>query len=556
MNSTATTNSPGRPRATGRYAIYARKSQESEDRQVQSIDDQVRLCREMARERGHQVVRVIEEARSAKAQGTRPGYRELIGLIERGEADGVLAWHPDRLARNAVDGGWVLDLLDRGRIKGLSFVSYTFEDTPEGKFMLGMIFSQSKYYVDKLAKDVRRGLDSKRDKGQYPHRAPEGYLNNVVDKTIEADPERFPLLRQAVELVLQRVLLPSQVLAKLNGQWGYRTRRTKRSKGGPLSRTSFYDLLSSPFYYGECREKGRVYPGAHPPLISREEFEEIQRILGRPEKPKAQKHAFALTGLIRCGRCGSMITATISKGHVYYHCTNRRGDCTKAGVRAEVLEGQVRERLARLAVPAFLEPLLLGMVERFFAETYGRGRQVEESRHRALEEAQRQMQGLVSMRLRELLTDAEYLEQKQRLQEQIDGLRREIDAAEHVMEQALETAENVIHYAAWAGRAFAEGGPEERRQIAGLLGSRFVLTEGNLLLEPNPYLAPFAQDHAELAGFKPPESGPGSAKRTDAEAPVPLGCPSGTAFKLGGLIARYEEYFPPLPFGPTLPGLS
>jgi DNA invertase Pin-like site-specific DNA recombinase len=81
----------------------------------------------------------------------------MIARIDRGEADGILAWHPDRLARNALDGGRIIHLLDTGRLGDLKFPTYTFENTSQGKFMLAIMFGQSKYYVDALSENIRRG---------------------------------------------------------------------------------------------------------------------------------------------------------------------------------------------------------------------------------------------------------------------------------------------------------------------------------------------------------------------------------------------------------------
>ena len=94
---------------------------------------------------------------SAKAPG-RPVWAAMIKRIEKGEADGIVAWHPDRLARNSVDGGWIIHLLDRRVLKDLKFVSYSYEHSPQGMFMLQIMFGQSKYYVDNLSVNVKRGM--------------------------------------------------------------------------------------------------------------------------------------------------------------------------------------------------------------------------------------------------------------------------------------------------------------------------------------------------------------------------------------------------------------
>lgn len=502
------------PPTAGTFILYARKSTEGEDRQVQSIDDQTRHCQALAAAHKLPLVLQITEARSAKRHGARPGFREMIERIEAGEADGILAWHPDRLARNAIDGGWILDLLDRGKLRHLRFATYTFENTPEGKMMLGMIFSQAKYQVDKLAVDVRRGMNTKREQGWFPHRVGEGYKNDIESHTILADPLRFPLLRQAVELILAGTHRPSEALRVLNEAWGYRTRPTRRGGGGPLSRSGFYHVLSNPFYYGECRERGVVYPGAHTPLMSRAEFRQIQERLATKGQAKPKVHSHAFTGLIRCGRCGSAVTASRAKGHVYYHCTDRLRVCTKSGIREEALEGQFLTRFDKLTIPAWLEPLLVEVTCRNLAQEPVRAEQVGAGQLAALAGAEKELRALTGMRLRELLTDQEFIEEKARLQKQITELEQQAGiksgaAGQEPKTQQAKTAACVVAYAAWARKAFVAAEPAEQRRLAGLLGARHLLAGRELTVELNPYLALLTEHHEALQalGEQPPAEG-------------------------------------------------
>ena len=66
----------------------------------------------------------------------------MLARIEKGEAQGILAWHPDRLARNSIDGGKIIYLLDTGKIKDLKFPTFWFDSTPQGKFMMNITFYQ------------------------------------------------------------------------------------------------------------------------------------------------------------------------------------------------------------------------------------------------------------------------------------------------------------------------------------------------------------------------------------------------------------------------------
>jgi len=78
-----------------RYFIYARKSTDDEDRQVLSIEAQLKELREYAQRENILVVKEIVEAKTAKKPG-RPLFNALLSSLEKGEAEGILAWHPDR----------------------------------------------------------------------------------------------------------------------------------------------------------------------------------------------------------------------------------------------------------------------------------------------------------------------------------------------------------------------------------------------------------------------------------------------------------------------------
>src|SRR3990170_7891892 len=170
-----------------KYIAYCRKSRDEADKQVLSIEAQITELKEFAKREKLEILEFIEEAKTAKMPG-REKFAEVIKKIEKGYANGILAWHPDRLARNSMDGGKIVYLLDTGKLVDLKFPTFWFENTPQGKFMLSIAFGQSKYYVDNLSENVKRGLREKLRNGVWPGKATYGYSNNPKTRGIDVDP--------------------------------------------------------------------------------------------------------------------------------------------------------------------------------------------------------------------------------------------------------------------------------------------------------------------------------------------------------------------------------
>ena len=182
-----------------KYILYARKSTDEDDRQVLSIEAQLAELNEFAAKEKLEIVASLTEAKTAKEPG-RTKFCEMLELVNRGKADGIIAWHPDRLARNPIDGGQIIYLVDTGKIKSLKFPTFWFEDTPQGKFMLNIAFGQSKYFIDNLSENVKRGLRQKLRRGEYPGWAAVGYLNDLKTHTLIKDAERWKWIRKIFEL--------------------------------------------------------------------------------------------------------------------------------------------------------------------------------------------------------------------------------------------------------------------------------------------------------------------------------------------------------------------
>src|ERR1035437_9294655 len=143
---------------TTKYFLYARKSSEAEEKQVMSIEAQLFELEQFAQKEGIKITERFIESKSAKTPGRTEFNKMIVKIYESKEPVGILAWHPDRLARNSIDGGQIVYLVDRAKICALRFSTFWFEPTPQGLFMLQVAFGQSKYFSDNLSDNVKRGI--------------------------------------------------------------------------------------------------------------------------------------------------------------------------------------------------------------------------------------------------------------------------------------------------------------------------------------------------------------------------------------------------------------
>lgn len=494
-----------------KYFIYVRKSSESEDRQVQSIPDQIDRLSKLVDSDDMEIVDTIQEAHSAKSPGTRPEFNRMLERIESGEANGILCWEMNRLSRNPVDSGRIHWLLQEGVIKSIKTISR--EHRPDDNALLWSVESGSanQFIVD-LKKGVRRGLDSKLEKGDAPIMAPIGYKNSIIEirgeNKILVDSERFPIVRKIWDLMLTGNYTPPQILELADKEWGLRTRKTKRKGGKPISRSTIYRILTDPFYTGLFRYRGKTYQGNHQPMITLDEFDRVQYLLGREGKPRPKTHAFAFTGIITCGECGSYITAIektkLNKAtnelrtYVYYYCTRRKTgtgkNCTqRTYTSVEALEEQIESELLQLAILPEFKDWALEVLQENHGQEIEERTKLYESQTSALLEAQKQLDKLVDMYIRELIGEADYKERRAKLQDYVAEQTLRLKETQQRAANWIQLTEQVFNFACYARIAFANGDLQTKKEILTALGQNYSLTDGKLTILLNSWLIPIVE---------------------------------------------------------------
>ncbi len=476
-----------------KYFIYARKSSEQEDRQILSIDSQVNELKELAKKLNLEILEIFTESMSAKSPG-RPLFNSLLKRIEAGEARGIICWKLDRLARNPLDGGAVIWAVSK---LGTDLVTPSKSYTLDDQLIMYMEFGMANQFITDLSKNVKRGLKAKAEKGWLPNGAKPGYMNDKYaekgNKTIKKDPQRFPLIRRVWDLMLTGSYTPPQILNLLNNEWGYRTPKHKKIGGKPMSRSMIYHIFTDAFYYGEFEYQGILYKGRHEPMITIEEFDKVQLLLGRAGRPRPKKHNFNYVGLMVCGECGAAVTCEqkIKKQkngnihqYIYYHCTKRKNpECTQGSIEEKELENQIDQALSKIQISERFKKWALKYLNELNDKEVEDRNVILQSIEEAYKDVVKRIDNLVSLKISPqnsdnlLLSDQEFKNQKQTLLREKTKLEEKMNDTGHRITKWMESAEKVFDFATYARLRFNNGSPEEKRQIFAALGSNLFLKD-------------------------------------------------------------------------------
>lgn len=494
-----------------RYYIYARKSSESSERQVQSIEDQIERLNELAKSLGLNIIHTYTEAKSAKKPDNRPVFEEMMKNVEAGKADGILCWQLNRLSRNPIDSArinWLLqqDVLksvqtsDREYCPGDNVVVFSVESSIANQFIID------------LKKNTRRGVLGKLKRGGYPSRAPLGYRNDKLEKTIIRDEKIWELVRQMWDMMLTGNYTPSKITEIANNQWKFKTPTYWRNGGKPLSKSTVYNMFHNRFYAGIMEWGGDVYDGNHDKMITPLEFDRVQKLIGgtKTMSPSQHKYEFAYTGMMSCGECGGTITAEkknkklkdgTTNTYTYYRCTKSKkySTCNQKGSLSKIeLEKQISKYIQKLTIDdVFLQWALDGLNEAHDTEV-SQQKKIREMQQKSLNNLKDNLSGLTQMRYRNLIDDEEFISEKTRLRNDIEELEQTIASTEEMNNKWMEMTERTFNFAAHAHKSFTEGDLQTKREIFRALGSNFQIQDKTLYISTHSWLQVLENSYPEL----------------------------------------------------------
>lgn len=326
-----------------KYVLYARKSRTDETAQVRSIPDQIAECEKLAKRLHLNVVKVLEEKQSAKKPHKRPIFTQMLKDLRSGVYEGILAWNPDRLARNMLEGGMLIDMIDQEQIKDLKFVTHYFTKDANGKMLLGMAFVLSKQYSDDLSQKVTRGVRRSFAEGKSP--APKhGYIRDD-EGLYRPDNKNFELICDAWEMRHQGESL--DVIAAYINKEGYK--RTVKRSGQVITMSAkiLSDVFRNPFYFGILVQGNKkvdlreLYDFKN--ATTEDVYNEVQQLTYKrmtPLQTKKRAAFYPLKALVKCSFCmHNMVvgpsTSKTGKRYLNYRCDNKNCTRKKKSIRAK-----------------------------------------------------------------------------------------------------------------------------------------------------------------------------------------------------------------------------
>jgi len=504
-----------------KYGLYARKSNESEDKQIASLDDQTETMTDMAKASDYRIVKkaVFMESKSAKIPDQRPEFDKLIELIENGTINAILTYKSNRLARNPKESGVVQQLMFDDKLKAIVTKDKVY--LPEDNALIFSIdAAQDSQFSRDLSKVVKDRMMQKAKKGWYPGLVPLGYKNSKEneyseEKIVVIDDDRFHMTRRMWDMALTGTYTVSQIQRIADKEWGLRSMRRKRTGNKAVSTSAIYDMFKNPFYMGVVRF-GAVYNrgGKHTAMVTPEEFTRVQKLISRKDAPRPEKSdapdPFPYRGIINCGECGCAITysrriKTQQNGNVhtfeYCYCTRRRADyrCTqRITITPTELTKRIRKEIEKYTIMDEFFQWACQYLDEFHEDESAKREDILDTQLKAIKTAEKELNELHRMRYKGMVDDDFYESEKQALEDKLVLLRGQFEDQEGANKHHRQVMEKYFNFARYAKENFEGDDDLKKKEVLSIVGQNLRFTDGELQFEPIKYLSPLVEKYPAL----------------------------------------------------------
>ena len=319
-------------------------------------------------------------------------------------------------------------------------------------------------------------LAANAEQGEWPTKAPLGYLNDLETHQIVVDPERAPIVRRMFEEYAAGSHSVSSLHEKTK-DWGLRY----RGSGQYCSRSNVERILKNPIYAGHFRWNGELIKGIHEPIISFDLYEQVQQLLRQGHKPKALTRFFAFKGLLTCGYCGCSITAEQKKGkYVYYRCTGFKGKCGQSYFREEVIDGMFSEIVRSIQMPAEVVSWITETLKSSHEEEKKASMTEVSKLQRRLKKLQAQIDLAYEDRLNGVISPEYWKSMNERLVREQEGITAELSRLQSLNRINLERSSEILELAQAAYSLYVRQNLQEKRKLLDTVLSNCLLKDGTL----------------------------------------------------------------------------
>lgn len=482
---------------------YNRKSTDTEDKQVLSLESQKTEIQNLAAQRDLKIDITLEEAKSAKKPG-RPIFNQMIETIQKEKNQcSIICWHANRLTRNMPDMATIIELLESGKLISIITPGQTFKNNPMDKFMFSFWCIQAKLDNDNKSVDIARGMKTRAMKGYYPVQAPPGYTENKAkhpDDLKKIKDENFSLLRKCIDLILSRNYTPAQTLEIMSKEWKLTTRY-----GNKMNKNTFYNnFLKNPFYYGEYewpRGSGNWVKGSHEPMMTKAEWLEVQSILEdnrkKPIKPQEKEFTFG-NCILKCGECNSVLVAydTVKKqkngvvrSYVYNECKANK-NCSQKCIEDKILTEQTNQYLGLIEIPSEIHELAMSWVKRENENQSKDTQNIVDNLTRRYKTVLAQLDGLVDALSSKIITPEKYNQKNKEYTLEADEIKRKIDSYHIEKNDWYNLANKMFTFAEYSKKCFEKGDVKMKRAIIRALSSELVVLDKKLIIPSTSWIYP------------------------------------------------------------------
>lgn len=508
-----------------KYGLYARKSNESEDKQIASLSDQIDAMSELADEKGYHIVKkaIYKESKSAKIPDKRPKFDELIELIEKGTINAVLTYKSNRLARNPKESGIIQQLMFDGKIKAIVTKEKVY--SPEDNALIFSIdAAQDTQFSRDLSKIVKDRMAQKAKRGVYPGRVPIGYKNTEESefsdvRIVVVDDKRYPLVRRMWDMALTGQYTVSQIAHIADKEWGLRTPKRKRSGNKPLTTSGLYKLFQNKFYMGTIKY-GAVYntEGTHTPMVTVEEFRQVRAMISRSNTPRPEEETmkndpFPYRGLVKCGECGCLITYSriVKKqknGNVhtyeYCYCTRKSKfkECsqkmTVSSITPQEMTKAIRKEIGKYTIMDEFFQWTCQYLDEFHEDEALKREQILETQMKAVKTVEAELNNLQRALYKGMVEEKFYKSEKKELEDRLILLRGQFEDQQNANKRQRQLLEKYFNFARYAKEDFEGDDDLKKKEVLSIIGQNLLFKDGELLFEPIKYLTPVVEKYPAL----------------------------------------------------------